>query len=91
LRALLTVNQQECQELILVIHSLSNSLNDNYIWNYNKLFWLRNSSVEAVRLRNIGKEIGFTNIRFEDKIIRQIEVMDQKDKDRNLRRDAGDS
>ena len=91
MRALLTVNQQECQELILVIHSLSNSLNDNYIWNYNKLFWLRNSSVEAVRLRNIGKEIGFTNIRFEDKIIRQIEVMDQKDKDRNLRRDAGDS
>ena len=47
--------------------------------------------MEAVRLRNIGKEIGFTNIRFEDKIIRQIEVMDQKDKDRNLRRDAGDS
>jgi len=55
----------------------ANSLSSNSsscidIRNCNRLFWLRNSPDEASRLWNIGKQIGFNSVEFDDCVIAQI-------------------
>lgn len=65
-----------------VLPSPSISLNDTNIHNCNRLFWIRNSSDEAVRLWNLGKEIGFNGLDSDKRVIEQFEAMDYMDTER---------
>jgi len=55
-------NPRQRSEARLVTQSLSNSLSDIDIHNYNRLIWMRNNSVEALNLWKLGKDIGFTHV-----------------------------
>jgi len=55
-------------------------MNDLDIQSCSRLFWVRNNSVEALQLWEIGKKIRFTSIGFEGEDVRQIEEVDERDK-----------
>jgi len=72
-------NPRQRSEAGLVTQSLSNSLSDIDIHNYNKLFWMRNNSIKAPSLWKLGKYIGLTHVREEDNIIKRIKEMEERD------------
>lgn len=75
----LVVNpQQRCKSRFATL-SPNNYINDVDIHNCNRLFWMRNNLNEASKLWSIGKDIGFTQTRNEDDIIKRIEDMEGRD------------
>ena len=57
------------------------------ISNCNRLFWLRNNYDEAVRLWNIGKQIGFTCSGEDNIIIDRIIEMEEKENNNKKEKD----
>lgn len=61
------------------VHALSHSISDSDVFNYNRLFWLKNVDLEAKFLWEMGKELGVSCRGNEDEIIQRMVEMEQKD------------
>jgi len=81
---------QQTSQLRLAIHSPCNSVSDIDINNCNRLFWIRNNSLEALRLWNIGKDLGFTYTGEDANIIKRITEMEERDISNRQKCEEGD-
>jgi len=64
----------------LYYRSLSNSITDEDITNYNRLFWLKNEPLEALKMWNVGKQIRFTYFGDEESVLNKSEELERRDK-----------
>jgi len=59
------------------------------IRNCNRMFWLKNSPMDAVKLWDLAKKLGFTYSGDEDDVIKQINFLENRDQQCNLSRKEG--
>ena len=59
------------------------------IRNCNRMFWLKNSLMDAVKLWDLAKKLGFTYSGDEDDVIKQINFLENRDQQCNLSRKEG--
>ena len=86
----MNTTQQRCQ-IRSAIYNLYNSISDTDIVNCNRLFWMRNSSTEANRIWNLGKQLGITFTGDENQILEQLQKMEERDsKIKRLREEGND-
>jgi len=82
---------QQRRQVRSAIHNLCNSISDTDIVNCNRLFWMRNSSIEANTIWNLGKQLRITFIGEENRILEQLQKMEERDsKIKRLREEGND-
>ena len=63
------ISNTKGSKLRLESQSLNLSLSDNVVRNCNRLFWLKDEHVEAIRIWKLGKEVGFSYTGKEEVVI----------------------
>jgi len=84
-------NAEQRRKIRSAIHTISNSISDSEINNCNRLFWLKNGSLEVIRLWELGKQIGVTLNGKEEDIMLKLEELEKRDKELKKERDRGDT
>ena len=72
-----------------VLSQISNSVSDLAINNCNRLFWLKNGSLETIRLWELGKKIG-ASCGEEGKVMLNLEELEVRDRSLKSRREEGE-
>jgi len=73
----------------LVNKHASNRISDSGIRNCNRMFWLKNSPMDAVNLWDLAKKMGFSYSGDEEDVIKQLNYMENRDQQSNLNKKDG--